>query len=428
MAKRKNDVKWEKIFFDKRIEEKINKNGYYYITAKEIKPYREPRLMTKFDYKSTLPDIFRENNLRILPVSRGEYIIGNFQAYQDIYLDKQNLNLKKVSMPPWLESINPKDLYSEDAALKGAFVSGILHDVVERKKLVSTVGGRMSTGTFNFNINDFTKGIKQNFKVENSQCEIDGGYETEDKFILIEAKNSYSDDFLVRQLYYPYRLWSKKINKEVVPIFMVYSDDIYNFFVYNFEDPYDYNSLRLISQKNYTIVDREITIEDIKEIFFNVKIKKDPPVPFPQADTFGRILDILKTLYIENLDAEDVESKYDIKRRQGDYYISAIRYLGLVEPSEDGKYKLNKKGNKIMEMDRRERNLALVEAILEHEFFNKAFKLYLFEGKVSKKYIANIMIDNRRKIYNNLGDTTIRRRARSVIGWIEWILSLPERS
>jgi hypothetical protein len=67
--------------------------------------------------------------------------------------------------------------------------------------------------SFDFNINS-SKGL---FKVNvgNSQIEIDGGYEGDSSLNLIEAKNYISDDFLVRQLYYPYKLWNNKITKQL---------------------------------------------------------------------------------------------------------------------------------------------------------------------------------------------------------------------
>ena len=37
--------------------------------------------------------------------------------------------------------------------------------------------------------------------------------------MIVEAKNATVDDFLVRQLYYPYRLWQAKTYKEVKPVF-----------------------------------------------------------------------------------------------------------------------------------------------------------------------------------------------------------------
>ena len=52
---RKNDVAWVKLFDKYDIINKIIKEGHYIIKASEIKPFREPRLMAKFDNSINLP-------------------------------------------------------------------------------------------------------------------------------------------------------------------------------------------------------------------------------------------------------------------------------------------------------------------------------------------------------------------------------------
>ena len=66
------------------------------------------------------------------------------------------------------------------------------------------------------------------------------------------------DDFLVRQLYYPYRLWKNKTQKQVIPIFLFYSNDIFSFYIYRFTDDKYYNSIEFVKQ-NEKLVD---TIKD----------------------------------------------------------------------------------------------------------------------------------------------------------------------
>lgn len=104
----------------------------------------------------------------------------------------------------------------------------------------------------------------------NSQVEIDGGFEGKYALALLEAKNSISEDFLIRQLYYPFRLWNKKVSKEVKPIFMTYSNDVFSFYEYKFTNEFEYNSLRLLKQKNYIINKEDILLEDILEILNSV--------------------------------------------------------------------------------------------------------------------------------------------------------------
>ena len=48
----KNDIAWKKLFEKYDILDEISNNGYYEISADQIKEFREPRLMTKFDQKS----------------------------------------------------------------------------------------------------------------------------------------------------------------------------------------------------------------------------------------------------------------------------------------------------------------------------------------------------------------------------------------
>ncbi|WP_219913633.1 type II restriction enzyme, partial [Salmonella enterica] len=73
-SKRIIDKKWVNIFQDYDILNKIDSNGVFEISSKIINQYKEARLMTKFDYINSLPDIFFENNLSILPTNRGQYI------------------------------------------------------------------------------------------------------------------------------------------------------------------------------------------------------------------------------------------------------------------------------------------------------------------------------------------------------------------
>ena len=77
-----NDSAWESLFDKYDIINRISEEGEFKISAAQIKEFREPRLMTKFDHKENLPDIFVKNKLSILPITRGDYVISTFKAYQ----------------------------------------------------------------------------------------------------------------------------------------------------------------------------------------------------------------------------------------------------------------------------------------------------------------------------------------------------------
>ncbi|MEG0157606.1 MAG: hypothetical protein RR661_08155, partial [Anaerovoracaceae bacterium] len=83
------DEKWEQIFDRYDVAKEIERNGLFHITANQIKEFKEPRLMTKFDTRESLPRVFGDK-LGILPVTRGSYVIGEFDLYEDFPEIKDN--------------------------------------------------------------------------------------------------------------------------------------------------------------------------------------------------------------------------------------------------------------------------------------------------------------------------------------------------
>ena len=401
----------------------LNNEGYFTITASQIGEFREARLMAKFDHKSQLPEIFKEYSLSILPITRGNYIISQFEAYKSF--EEINTEITKVTFPDHIESIDYESITSESMAINCAYVSGIIADFMEDEKILPVVSGRMSSLEFEFSINHNKQDTKLPIKVSNSQIEIDGGYEGIETLALIEAKNSISDDFLIRQLYYPYRLWSNKVSKKVKPIFMTYSNDIFSFYEYDFKELENYNSLVLVKQKNYIIDHEDIALGDILSILEKVDIIKEPKIPFPQADNFKRVINLCELLLNDDMKKEDIVSKYDFDPRQADYYTNAGIYLGLINKKSNSQlmYSLSSKGKKIIRQKHRDRQLSLAKLILEHEVFNKSFKLYLKKGESpNKKEITNLMKES--YIHNVKSDVTLMRRSSTVISWTNWVLSL----
>lgn len=421
----KLDYNWDKLFTKYNIEEHIEKYGFFEITSKQINEYRESRLMTKFDHRVNLPKAFKKNKLSILPLTRGSYIIGKFDAYKDLGYDDQ-IEITSVEFPLNIESIDPTNIYSESAALHCAYITGIISDVVE-ESVLPTLSGRMSSSIFNFSIKSHKKDNAYNIVVENSQCEIDGGYEGESKLAIIEAKNFTVDDFLIRQLYYPYRLWSKKTSKEVVPIFMTYSNDIFSFFIYRFDNIEEYNSLTLVKQKNYIIGQENIRLEDLIEILEQVEIVDEPKIPFPQADKFERVVDLLGLLMESELTKEEITLNYDFTERQTDYYTNAARYLSLIDKKMDKQkgvvFCINEKGAKIMSKRYKNKYLSLAECILKHEVFNKVFRRTLSNYSLISREDTTIIMEEC-ELYNVNSEDTIDRRAQTVLKWVEWILEL----
>lgn len=415
----KNEAAWRALFADLGVLAAIESDGAFIIASDAINRYRESRLMTKFDHRANLPEIFRDNGLAILPVTRGSYVIGRFEAYAAQPYAK-GLEPVAYALPANLESLDPAALFSEAAAINCAFVSGMI-DGIAGGRTVQTVSGKMGTSKFDFRIRSGT-GESRRISVENSQCEIDGGFESPEALVLIEAKNAVSEDFIIRQLYYPYRLWQGKISKKVVPVFLSYSDDVFHFFIYEFADPQDYNSITLVAQKNCVLTPERIGWEDIRILLKHVRPAPEPAEPFPQADRFDRVVDLLALLARGEADGEFITQNYDFDPRQTQYYTGAAKYLGLIEGSA-GSYFPSEAGERILRLGRKAKRLALAKAILSHEVFHQACLLYLERsGPPSRDEIVSLM---KASPLRGLGsDETYRRRARTVTAWVEWILRL----
>lgn len=421
-----NDTAWERLFDKYHILDEIKKNGKFMISAGQIKEFREPRLMTKFDHRINLPRIFSENGLAILPVTRGDYVISSFSAYQEF--EAPSAGTKRISVPPYVQSFLPQFLVSEAIALNCACACGILSDFLEDEALVPTVSGRMGSGEFDFDIE--TSFGTRRIAVNNSQIEIDAAYEGIHSLSLFEAKRDLADDFLIRQLYYPFRVWSGRVTKTVKPVFLIFSNGIFNLYQYQFEDPRNYNSLRLVKQKNYMLA-TDICRADIENLLRLLPTVREPEISFPQANSMSRVINLMELLSEKPMTKQEITSEYAFDERQTNYYTDAGRYLEIIEKGRDGEgnilFRLSSRGRYIMSLPYKERQLAMLSQILGHKVFKETLKLCLkFGGMPDTQTIVRLMKQSR--LYHVEAESTFIRRSSTVAGWVNWILTMIEES
>lgn len=445
----KNDKAWNAIFNSplnplKEIKEK----GAFYITADEIKKYgdREPRLITKIDHLIEAPKVFKKYKLSILPVRRGGYIIGPFKTHEELDYDEEDIDIHWMQLPPNIETIAPSNITSESTALNAAHLSGMIEDFVE-EPVYLTVSGRMSSKKFEFYVGNLAEN-QTLISVENSQIEVDGGYEGHTKLILIEAKNKVPQDFLIRQLYYPFALWKSRVpEKKVIPIFFTYSDNVFSFFQYEFQEQNNYSSLVLVRKKHYSLMLKDnITNEEIMSYVkkyegYDIEPEK---VPFPQADNMLRVLDLLKQMAISiNLPKEVVENGdekaqeslpinpttaeiaqfYGLASRQGSYYGDALAFLGFCEKIK-GRYTLTDLGHYVQDLSINDRIRTILQQFFKSPVIRQAYISKVNNnGEIEQSYVANLIAENVAKI-DSL--STQKRRARTIISWINWAESCHE--
>ena len=301
---------WVELIKKYDIENIVKRKGYFQINSKQIKEYKEPRLMAKWDSSDCLPKVLQDKHLNILPESRSSYVMGDFLLYQEIPELKEHVSkMAHVDLPEY-ESIDIHHVHSEANAIHVMTLTGILDDFLQVERNVATFSGRMGTGNFDFYVDTFYGG-KQNIHVSKAQCEIDGGFENDDSVVIIEAKNVVHRDFHIRQLYYPYRLWKEKVKKPIRLVFSVYSNMIYRLFEYRFDEIEDYSSISLVKSKNYSLQDTTITQEDLLNVRRDTEItenddKDKRKVSFPQANVMEKVISLMENLYHNPIDRKSV--------------------------------------------------------------------------------------------------------------------------
>lgn len=420
----KNERAWALLFEKYNILPRLAVAPYVEISATEINTVREARLMTKFDHSCQLPSLFQKYKLAILPLSRGSYALGRFVIFHTFEKIIDPTATKRVAYPVFLESLTYNTITSEAAAIHVAYAAGILADFTHEPELHPTISGRMGTEVFDFKIEQSNHSL-QALHVENAQIEIDGGYESARALYLIEAKNHFADDFIVRQLYYPYRLWSERIKKPVRLIYLIYSDGSYWLYEYRFTEPLYYHSIECVRKRKYTLDDTLLSERDLEHLLQSTPIvAEDDALPFPQADSFERLINLCEILIQRGrLSKEAIAENYGFTYRQANYYVAAGKYLGwLAEQELEGEKNviLSSIGVECFQLPLALRRRRILATLLSHRLFREVLLLYL--GQSVLLPIRPAVQKLLKKAMPTLSATTIDRRAYTLIAWVQWIL------
>ncbi len=250
-----NNKSWEKIFSDYKISEHDFDKEPFKITAEQIKKScqnftktaeKEVRILCKQDTRESRPKIFAENNLFLLPIKNGEYVIVKGEGYVDIPDITKETRVYRSKLDFSLDTSFVGN--SEMQHLDFAYASSLIRSFMKDDTLVLTIRGRKYTPKFSFYV-----GVNK-IEVQSVQTEVDAGYEGKNKIVLIEAKNSKTNNTIIRQLFYPFKQWKHYTEKDVYLIFFEKRGDEYYIWQYTFEDENDYNSIKLLRAEKYSIV------------------------------------------------------------------------------------------------------------------------------------------------------------------------------
>lgn len=207
---------------------------------------REVRILCKQDTRESRPLAFVERGLFILPVKNGHYVIVKGEGYVDVPAIETPPCEYHSSFPFQLDTTQVGD--SEMQHLDRAYALSLIRHFAKDDTLVLTIRGRKYTSAFNFMAGEF------DIAVESVQTEVDGGYEGEEQVVLVEAKSGKSKNTIIRQIYYPFRQWQMHTDKRVSTLFFQRTkNNEYHIWHFGFDDPNDYNSIRLLNSARYSI-------------------------------------------------------------------------------------------------------------------------------------------------------------------------------
>ena len=405
---------------------KIERQGYVYVSAEDIKKAsdkREPRLLAKQDTKNSRPDVFKHNNLSILPVENGKYIIFRDDPVKTYYpLEKILAEVPVEEYQPVkdyreYQSLDVRNLSSESQAIDFANLVSLLKTFTNEKELNLTIRGRQRSEKFRVVI----PGNHHTVEVEGVQIEVDAGYESPEKIYIFEAKLGRVEDFNIRQLYYPFKDWSCKSTKEIIPLFFVYTNGL--FYIIQFAFGEEYGELRCVKSKCFTVNEPAKQPLNLKQLLAESRTEPEPDVPYPQANDLDKVIDIITNFHSAGLTNKPAIAEFfDFDERQGDYYANAGYYLGLLKrvPSST-EFELTREGEFIAKSENRSRrNLLLLKQMLKRPSFNEVIRLFESKNRDLSLLGVDVLAPIIQK-HVELNETTASRRASTVMSWMRWV-------
>jgi predicted transcriptional regulator len=253
-----------------------------------------------------------------------------------------------------------------------------------------------------------------NYPVQSTQIEVDGGYEGRHGLSLIEVKIGLKDNMNLRQLLYPQINYSILLTKPVRTYLFFYETGGFFHFIPFFYDgknsSFDYANHKLFKLESPKRVEP-------KELL-KTKVNNDLTgfnAPFPQADRFNKVMEILLKLgELECATKDELFFDFDLVTRQWDYYLNALIWLGLATKDTANEcFVLSEKGASLFSSAEDER----VFEIAKIAFSNDIFNAFLSTDKP--------VINNRLRKSNSLtSESTFLRRIQTVKSWKKYIFSL----
>ncbi len=412
MPREINRELWVKIFANLKLDPNQNVS---YVTAEQVRrvSHREARNMAYMDELAKVPSIFDAHSLFILPVANGKYAIVRGRGYHELEAASVLYEDFSPSFPFGMSVLDPEK--SEGSAVSYAWNTGMIARVTQESSLLLGPPGRFALDAFDFRI-DGNASLHQ----KGAQAEIDGFFYSPQSACLMEFKARECTDFLVRQLYYPYRHWAGRASKyhwsAVRPFFVDFTLEplTFRFFEYGFTDPSDYESIRLIAARGFRVHDSTRPFRGLLEVQPESSLR----TLTPQADNVERVLRVPFLVSEGRSNAFLVAESEKFTSRQSSYYRRAAQALGLVSLT-GGAYELTDVGQKFVSASRvNQSELVAIQLARIPAFHEILERLSIGDGRpLDRTRIGEILQKHDPRIHG----TTVPRRVITVLSWMRWL-------
>lgn len=377
----------------------------------------EARIACKIDSSVDLPMTLSSQGLFPLPVRNGAYVLVRGKGFH---------GFEPIDGPPKVyESKIEFDLVTaagmgESIHVHNAYNSGLLSKFTGIDGLLKTNEGRFYAKEFAFNV-----GGGQTIQQRSTQIQVDGLFESRNCVIIVEAKTREMPDFIIRQLYYPFRHWSQETKKDVDTIFLGVDLDtgVYKFWQYHFNVPDDYASIEIVRKEKYSVIERPRGQKDLG------KIAPDRQIRYvPQADSIDRIISIPYLVSDGIQDAPTLAEAMRFTHRQACYYSEATEALGLIERCRSSSrayhFELTRLGEDFIASRPDVRNRMLAEQIMRLPSMNIIYDHLVEMSANSSPSVYMMSVEEIAGILDRssyLTGSTPRRRAATIVSWFQWI-------
>jgi len=411
---RKRDIAWVKVIEELKLD--LRKDLSDDIPASAFRRYAdlEARNATKIDESKTLPPILGGQKLFPLPIRNGVYKLIRGNGFHE--LEEYNGSPRRfqsfLKKPPG---------QGESLFVHYCMNCGLLSDFTRKLQINKIDEGRRGANPF-----EFWVGTVGPIHQDGTQIQVDGLFSAEGSVIILEAKARKCRDFIIRQLYYPYRHWRLEEPEKSVETYFMRVDPrtgIYEFWKYAFPEERNYGKIELVDQASYVV---DVRPHSDREL---LGVRPDNSIEYvPQANRVSLIEKIPFLVERGIVDSEGLANELAYAERQGNYYSEAAEALGLIkrEAVRNNRYlfELTNLGRTYTEERNDRRNELLAKQMMRLPIMKITFDILVTRTfdvagsapGLSRENITSIVKEN-----TSLTGKTPRRRASCIMSWFRWL-------